>query len=263
MNPFISCRYTLGSISVIDGNWNWSNVVIPDNKIYLIEEGEILVEGGGKSFVAKAGDMVLIPANVVHSARLTENSFVKKSWMHFTMKQGSVEFFSAYTSPVKITLPCKTHALKVANYVIKCGVLEEPQRTLKTSMGIFELVSIFLEHALPTKNTESKDPISKAIKYIDYNLVEQFSLDFLSKKFGCSPNHFIKIFKEKTGYTPIKYILTKRIDLAKSLLESTDMPINSVMERVGFDDASYFSKTFKKMVGYSPKGYRENVEQKF
>jgi len=69
--------------------------------------------------------------------------------------------------------------------------------------------------------------------------------------------------KEKTGYTPIKYILTKRIDLAKSLLESTDMPINSVMERVGFDDASYFSKTFKKMVGYFPKGYRENVEQKF
>ncbi len=263
MNPFISCRYTLGSISVIDGNWNWTNVIIPDNKIYVIEQGEILVEGGEKSFVAKAGDMVLIPSNVTHSARLTDLGFVKKSWIHFTMKQGNQEFFSAYDAPVKITLPCKSHALKVINYVIKCALLEEPQKTLKTSMGIFELVSLFLEHALPTTVTESKDPISQAIKYVDYNFVEQFSLEFLSKKFRCSPNHFIKIFKEKTGYTPIKYILMKKIELAKSLLETTDMPINSVMEKVGFYDASYFSKTFKKMVGYSPKGFRDNIEQKF
>ena len=263
MNPFISCKYTLGSISVIDGNWNWSNVVILDNKIYIIEQGEILVDGEGESFVAKAGDMVLIPSNVVHSARLTESNFVKKSWIHFVMKQGSSEFFSAYKTPVKISLPSKTHALKIIDNVIKCGNLDEPQKTLKTSIGIFELVSLFLEHALPAKNNDTKDSISQAVKYIDYNFIEQFSLEFLSKKFGCSPNHFIKTFKEKTGYTPIKYVLLKRIELAKSLLESTDMPINSVMEKSGFYDASYFSKTFKKIVGYSPKSFRENVEQKF
>lgn len=263
MSPFISCKYTLGAISVIDGNWNWTNVVIPDNKIYIIEQGEIIVEGGNESFVAKAGDMVLIPSNLVHSTRLTDNSFVKKSWIHFAMKQGSSEFFSTYSSPIKVTLPSKTHALKIINHVIKCGALEDPQKTLKTNMGIFELVSLFLEHTLPAKSNQLKDSMSRAVKYIDFNFVEQFSLDFLSKKFGYSPNHFIKIFKEKTGYTPIKYVLMKRIELAKSLLESTDMPINMVMEKSGFYDASYFSKTFKKMVGYSPKSFRYNVEQKF
>ena len=205
--------------------------------------------------------MVLIPSNVTHSARLTDDNYVKKSWIHFTMKQGSADFFSAYTSPVKISLPSKTQALKVIDFVIKCGALEEPQRTLKTSIGIFELVSLFFDHVLPVKETENKDSISQAIKYIDCNFIEQISLDFLAKKFCCSPNHFIKIFKEKTGYTPIKYILIKRIELAKSLLETTNLPINTIMEKVGFFDASYFSKTFKKIVGYSPKGFRDNAIQ--
>ena len=75
---------------------------------------------------------------------------------------------------------------------------------------------------------------------------------------GC----IFKKFKEKTGYTPIKYLAIRKIDEAKRLLETTDLPISEVMERVGYEDASYFSKLFKKLVGYSPKSFRENVEQK-
>ena len=51
----------------------------------------------------------------------------------------------------------------------------------------------------------------------------------------------------------------KKVEAAKKLLETTSLPISSVMEKVGFYDASYFSKLFKKTVGYSPRGYRDNI----
>ncbi len=261
MNPFISCCYTLGSISTIENNWNWSNVIIPDNKIYVIEKGEIFIEGGGVSFTAHEGDMVLIPSFVTHSARLTESKFVKKSWIHFAMKQGVSQYFLNYTHPVKVTLSNLSNALEIINGVIRYGDLSEPFRSLKTSSGIFELVALFFDKSIPVLSTQL-DNIDKAIAFINDNFTKQFSLDFLAEKFNCSGNHFIKKFKEKTGYTPIKYLSIKKIEEAKRLLESTDLTINEVMEKVGYEDASYFSKLFKKLVGYSPKNYRDNIDMK-
>ena len=98
-----------------------------------------------------------------------------------------------------------------------------------------------------------------AIEFINDNYIKQFTLGFLAEKYNCSTNHFIKKFKEKTGYTPIKYLYVKKIEEAKRLLETTNLTIYEVMEKVGYEHASYFSKLFKKLVGYSPKRFRESV----
>lgn len=260
MNPFISCSYTLGAISVLSSNWNWNNVVIEDNKIYIVEQGELLLTVGNESHVVKAGEMVLIPANVVHSAKLTKNGFAKKSWIHFSMKEGSSDYFQGYTRPIIVTLPNKHYALKVINEVINNSKLEEPFRSLKTASGIYELVSILFSETLPKKDLSVLSNIEQVIAYINNNFTKEFSLDFLSDKFGSSPNHFIKKFKEKTGHTPIKYLAIKKIEKAKQLLDTTDLSVNEVMWRVGYDDASYFSKLFKKIVGFSPRNYRESTK---
>lgn len=259
MNPFISCCYTLGNSQVIDLNWNYENVLIPDNKLYLIEKGEIEIGFNGEVLFVKAGEMVLIPAYVNHSVKLHNCSSAKKTWIHFSMKLGLVDYFSAYDRPVKITLPNKNHALTVMKDVIASSKLEEPFLSLKTSAGIFDLVSIFLSESTPIAQTLRVSDIERAISYIDANFTEQFSLSHLAERYGCSPNHFIKKFKEKTGYTPIKYLALKKIEASKKLLETTTIPISEVMEKVGFYDASYFSKLFKKTVGYSPKSYRDTL----
>ena len=259
MNPFISCSYTLGAISVLRNNWNWNNVLISDNKIYIIEQGEIFLKVGDETQVVKAGEMVLIPANVTHSAYITKNGFTKKSWIHFSMREGASDFFAGYNRPIVVTLPNKHYALKVINDVIKNGHLEEPFRSLKTASGIYELISILFSESLPRKQILENSNIEQVIEYINNNFTQNFSLDFLADKFGSSPNHFIKKFKEKTGHTPIKYLAIKRIEKAKKLLDTTNLSINEVMEKVGYDDASYFSKLFKKIVGYSPKNYKESI----
>lgn len=259
MNSFISCCYTLGNSQIIDQNWNYENVLIPDNKLYVVEKGEIEIGFNDQTLHVKAGEMVLIPALVNHSLKLHNCNSAKKTWLHFNMKLGSIDYFSGYEQPIKITLPNKNHAISVMKEVISSNKLDEPFRSLKTSAGIFELVSIFLSECSPLTQNASITGIEKAISYIDANFTEQFSLSDLAEKYGCSPNHFIKKFKEKTGYTPIKYLALKKIDASKKLLETTTFPISEIMEKVGFYDASYFSKLFKKTVGYSPREYRDNL----
>ncbi len=259
MNTFISCCYTLGNSQTIDLSWNYESVLIPDNKLYIIEKGEIEIGFNGEVLRVKAGEMVLIPALINHSLKLYNSNSAKKTWVHFSMKLGLIDYFSGYDRPVKITLPNKNHALTVMKDVISSSKLDEPFKSLKTSAGLFELVSIFLSECAPITQNARLSDIEKAISYIDANFTEQFSLNHLAEKYGCSPNHFIKKFKEKTGYTPIKYLALKKIDASKKLLETTTFPISEVMEKVGFYDASYFSKLFKKTVGYSPREYRDNL----
>nr|WP_243145844.1 AraC family transcriptional regulator [Clostridium chromiireducens] len=65
-----------------------------------------------------------------------------------------------------------------------------------------------------------------------------------------------KVFKEKTGESPINYLINLRLEKAKDLLISTESPIKSIAQSVGYSDAYYFSKLFKKYYGHSPYKYR-------
>ncbi len=145
------------------------------------------------------------------------------------------------------------YALKLIKNAIEHTNTNQIFNTIKAVTAILELVSLCLDK----KETISKSfDVAKAVTFIDYNYTEQFTLSHLAEKFGCSVNHFIIKFKQTTGYTPIKYILMKKIESAKELLKNKNLSINAVMERVGFLDASYFSKIFKKWVGCSPKDYK-------
>ena len=73
---------------------------------------------------------------------------------------------------------------------------------------------------------------------------------------GVGEDHFIRIFKAYTGLTPYHYQLKIRMDRAKELLESTSITISECCEAVGFHDAAYFSRIFKKMTGHSPSYYK-------
>jgi transcriptional regulator GlxA family with amidase domain len=69
-------------------------------------------------------------------------------------------------------------------------------------------------------------------------------------------------FKETTGYSPIQYIMRRRIGEAQTLLITTNHSITMVANIVGYDNSSYFNKIFTKNVGMTPKRYRECYTKK-
>ena len=262
MIPFITCSYTFGSHSVLEKGWKWKDVTTANNKLYFIEEGELIVEMNNTVTVAKQGDLVLIPAYTLHSCSLTSKNYAKKYWMHFSMKKGSSDFFDDYSLPTVVHISDIKSVSKIFLETIESSSLKEPTKSLKTSKGIYELVLLFLSKCDTLVEKSSESQIEQAVEYVNVNYHENFTLEELAFKFGYTPNYFIKKFKSKTGYTPIKYLTEKKLEEAKRLLEFTNLSVQQVMERVGFLDAAYFSKVFKKALGYSPRNFREIISKK-
>lgn len=96
--------------------------------------------------------------------------------------------------------------------------------------------------------------IQEIIHYINDNVLENITVKNLAEHFFLSESYICRIFKLSTGTTINKYIIARRISIAKSML-SNGLNINDVYAQCGFNDYSNFLKSFKKAVGVSPKKY--------
>ena len=104
--------------------------------------------------------------------------------------------------------------------------------------------------------------VTKLIGYIDEHISEDLSLENLSEYVNFSTFHLSRMFKRYTGTTLNKYIINKRIDKAKLLLEGS-MSITNVSKEVGFNNYNHFYRTFKNVTGVSPADYKEsNVKER-
>ena len=117
-------------------------------------------------------------------------------------------------------------------------------------------------HNILTKKEESSvDIIRNAKEYIENNYSKDLILDDVSKEFQISPYYFSKLFKKRTGSTFIEYLTMIRIEKAKQLLRNTSKSMKEICMEIGYSDANYFSRTFKKNVGVTPSEYKEGKEQ--
>lgn len=100
--------------------------------------------------------------------------------------------------------------------------------------------------------------ISKSKAYIREHLAEDLSVSSLAAELFITPNYFSRLFKKVTGEGCSEYIVRKRIEKAKALLESTSLKTGKIAYMVGYNDTNYFSLAFKKYIGISPTKYRDS-----
>ncbi len=100
--------------------------------------------------------------------------------------------------------------------------------------------------------------IQKVTTQIESDLSSDLSLNNLASIFGVNPSYLSSLFKKETGVTLTEYVNKKRVERAKELLLSTNLQIQNISQRCGILDVNYFTKTFKKHTGLTPKKYREN-----
>ena len=99
---------------------------------------------------------------------------------------------------------------------------------------------------------------SKIDDYIKLNMGEPIAIETLCDTFGISKNRLYEIFHTHFRTTVGEYIATVRIQQAKKLLSSTDIPISQIAGMVGIKDYNYFTKFFKTRVGVPPLKYRKS-----
>lgn len=99
--------------------------------------------------------------------------------------------------------------------------------------------------------------IEEIITYINEHFTADLNVSELAEQAMLSPYHFIRIFKKETGFTPHEYIVNIRLNTAKYLLKTTDLPIKDICFHTGFSCESVFCAAFKKNVGTTPTEYRK------
>jgi len=107
-----------------------------------------------------------------------------------------------------------------------------------------------------TADHQKQRPLQDAIHYIDLHFKEHIEQKDLAKRCGMTSFRFSRLFKQTYGVGFLEFVQRKRMEKAEELLNNSEMPITSIAYAVGFQDPSYFARTFKQHFGCSPSDYR-------
>jgi YesN/AraC family two-component response regulator len=144
---------------------------------------------------------------------------------------------------------------KYLNEINRFGTIEEITYWLSKIMGRFS------ECVFEMRDVKHADVIYKSINYIAGNYMRKISLEEVAAFVYLSPSYFSKIFKEETGTNFVTYLNNYRISVSKRLLMDNSIDIVDISNLVGYEDQSYFSKSFKKLTGVTPGKFRESRGQ--
>lgn len=101
------------------------------------------------------------------------------------------------------------------------------------------------------------DLVRQVMMYIQENYAQNLTLESIATHLNYSVPHLSSIFKKKTGYSVIDYVIQTRLDIAANLLVETDATLKEIAENVGYRDPYYLSRLFKKYKGVSPLRFRK------
>jgi len=120
------------------------------------------------------------------------------------------------------------------------------------------------EKQVMPQDTEMDDParrnqmIRRAKEYIKSHLNEDLSLSVVAAKVGISNNYLSSMFKNEMGQTYSTYVMNKRIEKAKQLLDNSDFKIYEIAEICGYNSVNHFIGVFKKITGITPAQYKNH-----
>lgn len=257
-------HYYYGSFTKCGENWKEYHVSCPFSKLYYIRKGECELVIEGKTFHAIPGMLFLIPAHTQHSYYHINTNYIEKYWMHFELKTGDDQALKSLGLPYYVTVSEKKPLDHIFEEIISLSKQMDLASRMLEKSAILKLVSTYIRLAqgmgyrlLPDHYSSPEGAIHQVIEYMNSHLSSKITVAELAGLLHIHPNYFIRLFKTHMGVPPLNYLSRLRIECAKSLLENTDLPISDVMQQVGFDDISAFSRFFKHYTGYNPRQFRK------
>ena len=230
-------------------------------EIVLVRGGDSRYYVGGTPYDARRGDLFIFNSRVVHD----EPSGPDRPVATVSLALGGLQvpglrentLIPADASPVCRLSEVQTIRLErlydVLYDELTAGNDDGAHHLL---MAILTLVQQF-RGALAEGSAQDANVFAQRIKdYIDRHFAEEFSLQQMADALHVSPYYLAHVCKETTGYSPLQYVLRRRIGEAQTLLITTDLPVTRIAAQVGYDNPSHFNAQFSKAVGMSPRTFR-------
>ena len=245
-----------GCVETVLTRGNFNHKGRQDYYLIYIVSGKMDLSSGDMTGKAFDGDVVIFPPNKSYGHIHPQNERLKYLWVHFTGKD--VE---------KILNEYKIGIFPMVNKTSEQNRIKTKFQRLFDCFSqndefcekdlVASLEKLFIEIARSIKNrTSLKKVLSKSLRYINDNFNAPIKMTELAKMENMSMTSFNSNFKRQIGVPPTKYIINLRMNMAKELLESSDLSIKEISFMCGYSDYHFFSKVFKDSTGASPKIYK-------
>lgn len=133
---------------------------------------------------------------------------------------------------------------------------------LKRNSYMHELLALLVETKSPEKEVRhdfSPDVyVQYAVQFIHLNY-SHIKVNDIARYIGINRSYLTTIFKNKLNVSPQEYLVSYRLNKGKQLLRTTDLSIQEIASRIGYDNPLTFSKMFKNAYGKSPRYYRQEI----
>lgn len=223
-------------------------------------EGKGTIELEGESWILEEDEAFCIPARRGHRYYADAREPWSLLWVHF---QGEDTAYFPLDEGRKLRLDAARGRDRIQSlFELLFEVLEEDY-----TLGNFIYLSQALELLLaelyarrgPAETGIQNRHVTEAIRFMYRRLGCSLTLEEIAEQFGFSRSYLNLIFKKHTQYAPMDFFIRLKMKEACKLLRSTDLYVYEVAQRLGYKDPYYFSRIFAKIVGSSPRAYREGA----
>ncbi|NCB30394.1 MAG: AraC family transcriptional regulator [Clostridia bacterium] len=278
--PLFPCAHYHGALTdYVAGQipWHWHE----DLEFFLVTEGRGRVLLDTEPVVLEAGQGILFNANALHSIReagLAPCVF-RSLVFHPALIGGRPEgaIYQRYVRPVlecsslrhirfSPEVPWQAVGLEHFQEAFQACTVGEFGYEFKLRDALSRLWRGMVENLQDElifyvgEDRGQSARLKAMLDYIHAHFSEHIALPDIAAAASISERECCRCFERTIGMPPIMYVVHYRLCTAAVLLEDTEFSISEVCERTGFNNPSYFSKVFRRQMGYSPREYREMAQ---
>lgn len=247
----------------------------PLYEVHIIEAGNGVFLTADAEFNVSSGDFIILGPKVYHSFKCNPELPINKKYFKFNYRTTSCidDLFPQEQITNIIAILREIKCIKYKGSISSLSLIHDINNELKQkAIGYYSIVKNLLgilivniirsvstilikEYNLPKFNDNiiNRSCIIDAF-FDDFN--EHISLNDLANKLGLSTRQTTRFLKNQYNCTFKEKLIKTRIEISKKLLTSTNLSINDIMEKVGYESRKHFTNIFAKETGLTPTQYR-------
>ncbi len=241
------------------GGHSWGPAVRDHYLIHYVVSGKGIYRVGGKEYHLSAGDMFLARESAVIYYCADEDDPWEYCWVGFNGTDAkyllNMTSFAGDNLVIKIT-EHETILSLMSNIYNGQGADTAHETEMLGHLYLFLAKLMQMNEEESALERGGYKYVRAALNFIKYNYSAPIDVTDIAKAVGVSRSHLYRVFMMQLSISPSDYLEKYRINEAAALLKNAELSVSEVANSVGFDDALYFSRVFKKNKGVPPSKYR-------
>lgn len=261
--PQQSAKLLYANSARYDPHWHSMPHTHPCAELFFVVGGKGSFHLQNQVYPVTQGDLVIVNTGFEH----TETSDMEAPLEYIVLGVEGLEALSAQPDSsgwAAISLHgLGTDLTPYLHSIVREMELQEPGFQ-SICQGLLEVILTLLTRyanfafTLADGDKKSSRECAMVRRYIDAHFKENLSLDELAALAHVNKYYLVHTFTREYGTSPINYLISRRIQESRRLLESTNHSLSQISHMLGFSSPSYFSQVFRKQMGKSPLEYRKD-----